>query len=346
MKILLPAIIFPMACLTLGAQTTGQLSGKVTTKAGKPVANAQITLSRIGISWTKTIISGENGSYMQVGLDPKEYDLVVKAEGFAPMQPARIKIPLGTTLVRDIVLFTPEEARAVAGAQAPADPGAAAANAGADAFNKGVALFNQQPPAFSEALPFFESAYGSLKDSLAKTTDEKMIEDTKKQLPTIERVYGISAFEVGKADPERKAQLWATAEPLLTKSLALAPKDQRLLTYLMEYHQFKGNAEEAKKYQAALDAILGPRPELAYNAGVEAFNAGKMSEAKAHLQKAIATDPKFPKSYYLLGMVEFGLNNLKATKENLTKYLELAPNGDKAGEVKEMLADPSLKRIK
>jgi TolA-binding protein len=79
---------------------------------------------------------------------------------------------------------------------------------------------------------------------------------------------------------------------------------------------------------------------------VAVFNAGDMKAAKDLLNKAIATDPKFPDSYYLLGMVEYGLTNLKGTKEAFLKYLEIAPTGKKAAEVKEMLNDPSLKRIK
>ena len=39
-------------------------------------------------------------------------------------------------------------------------------------------------------------------------------------------------------------------------------------------------------------------------------------------------------------------NNLKGTKTNLQKYIDLAPTGKHAGEVKAMLADPSLKNVK
>jgi hypothetical protein len=45
-------------------------------------------------------------------------------------------------------------------------------------------------------------------------------------------------------------------------------------------------------------------------------------------------------------MVEYANMNLKGTKLHFLKYLELAPTGDKAAEIKEMLKDPSLKNIK
>lgn len=345
MRILLPAILFPVACVSLSAQHTGQITGKITTKDGKPIPNATIVLKRVDLDWSKTLVTNEDGVYMQVGLEPKMYDFSISAEGYAPMAPVRLKIPLGDRLTQNATLLTPKEAAAVVGATLK-DPAMEAANAGANAFNAGVALFNSQPPEFVEALPHFETAYTSLQESLQKSTDEAANAETRKQIVTVERVYGITLFEVGKTDAARKAELWTKAEPFLTRALERAPKDQRLLAYLVDYCKFKGNAEGAKKYQATLDEMIGPRPELAYNEAVEAFNAGKMPEAKEALDRAIQTDPKFAKSYYLLGMVEYGLNNLKGTKSAFLKYLELAPNGDKSGEVKAMLADPSLKNIK
>jgi hypothetical protein len=48
----------------------------------------------------------------------------------------------------------------------------------------------------------------------------------------------------------------------------------------------------------------------------------------------------------MLAMVEFGENNLRATKTHLEKYIELAPTGKNAPTAREMLKDPSLKKIK
>jgi cytochrome c-type biogenesis protein CcmH/NrfG len=64
------------------------------------------------------------------------------------------------------------------------------------------------------------------------------------------------------------------------------------------------------------------------------------------LAKALEVDPKYAEAHYLLAMVEFGENNLKGTKHNLQKYLELAPAGKNSATAKEMLKDPSLKNIK
>ncbi len=78
-----------------------------------------------------------------------------------------------------------------------------------------------------------------------------------------------------------------------------------------------------------------------YNAGVAAYNKGKMKEAEASLTKAVEANPDFAEAHYLLGMAAFNQNKKAVAKEHLEKYLELAPTGKEAGTVKEIL--PLLK---
>ena len=56
--------------------------------------------------------------------------------------------------------------------------------------------------------------------------------------------------------------------------------------------------------------------------------------------------PTYAEAHFLLAMVEFGDNNLRGTKQNLEKYVELAPKGKNADTAREMLKDPSLKKVK
>jgi tetratricopeptide (TPR) repeat protein len=88
-----------------------------------------------------------------------------------------------------------------------------------------------------------------------------------------------------------------------------------------------------------IDVIAGPQPEIGYNEGVVALNAGNMKGAKEGALKSLKAKADYADAYYILGIAEFGLNNLKASKEALKKYMELAPNGSKAAEVKEMLRE-------
>jgi len=342
MRRLIPALLLPAVCLSLHAETTGRISGKVLTKEGKPVAGAKITLKRLDRNWTKELIADKHGAYLQVGLDPVLYDVTVSAEGFVSFVDQSIKIPLGDVRAKDYTLLTPDQARTEAIASgtaqaAPEDPAAAADTAGRDAFNKIIPLYNEQK--YAEALPDAEKAFKSLTEAMDKYKDEKAKAELVPVLGQVERVYGI-CLAFGSTDHK------ADAEPILTKALATNPKDERAIAGLLEVAKAKQDKAAEQKYQAMLDQLQGPNPDKIYNQAVEAFNAGQSKEAKVQLQKLMQVDAKYAEAYYLLAMVDFGEMNLKGTKLNLQKYLELAPTGKNAATAKEMLNDPSLKHIK
>jgi tetratricopeptide (TPR) repeat protein len=320
--------------MTLAADTTGRIVGKVQAKDGKPIPTALVKLTRTDISWNKDLKVTDRGTFSQVGLEPKEYRLKVTAEGYAGFT-EDVKIPLGDVINKTITLLTIKETaeEAQKNGTATMAPGDAKALSGSASFNSGIEFYNQQK--FAEALPFLEKAVGDLREAAGTSKDEAKTA-TEGQLATAERVYGISLFEVGKADAAKK-DLLIKARPLIAAAYEKNPKDTRLVVALFEIAKATDDKEGIAKYQAAVDAAIGPRPELAYNDGVVAFNDGKYKEAKVLVTKAISVDPKFADSYWLLGVVEYGLNNVKAAKEAFHKYMELAPEGKKASEVKEYL---------
>lgn len=342
---LLPVLLAVQATLVLQADTTGRISGKVVNRKGEPLPAAVVTLKRPDISWTKVLVVNAKGQFMQVGLDPKEFDLTVTCPGYADFG-KRVKIPLGELLAETITLSTPEErlAEVRASGKAPADDaGVLAENEATEATNQGISLYKEKK--FAEAQPVLEVAQTKFLQSLEKTKDEKDRASLQERLATAERLLGIVLAQNFATDPSRTA-LATKAQPLLEKVLARKADDAFALQAIVELAKARKDADLEKKYKPALDKLVGPKPENSYNEAVTAFNAGKNAEAKEHLLKAIAIDPKFGESYYLLGMVEYGNMNLKACKTALMKYLEVDPKGKKAGEVKEMLADPSLKNIK
>jgi len=327
LKMFIPVLLVA-APLVLQAESTGRIVGRVTGKDGKPVAGAKVTLKRRDRVWSKELTTDSSGIYQQAGLEPVTYDLTVLASPFVKFV-AEVKVPLADSLKYDVTLLLPKEAAAAQGVATPeVDEGAALENAGLSAFNENLELYNQGR--FAEAMGPFEDSYKSLKNSMAKTTDEKAKAELQPKIDMVERVLGLTYFKVGKKNE---------AEPLLVRALDRKADDQNVLIALVEITKAKKDVENEKKYQAALDKLIGPRPEIAYNEGVNLFNAGKSKEAKAEVEKALSIDPKFADAYYLLGLVEIGDGKMGPAKQAFQKYLELAPNGKKAGEVKGILKE-------
>ncbi len=340
MRRLILALALPAICLTIQAESTGRINGKVVDKAGKAIPGAKVNLKRTDMNWSKDLFPDKNGNFLQVGLEPKEYILTVTAPGYVDYLEQPVKIPMADALLRNITLLTQAEARAQAvatgTAAAPEDPAIALNMEGREAFNQAIPLYNEGK--FEEALPLVEKAYKTLTEAKDKLKDEQAKADLAPELLKIERVLGICIARAGAKKEE--------AEPYLLKALERNPKDEAVIHGLVETSRAKADKVAEQKYLDMLEVLHGPNPGVAYNKGVEAFNAGNSKEAKAHLMKAIEIDAKYAEAYFLLAMIEVQDNNLHRTKQHLQKYLELAPAGKNAGMAREMLKDPSLKNIK
>jgi tetratricopeptide (TPR) repeat protein len=97
----------------------------------------------------------------------------------------------------------------------------------------------------------------------------------------------------------------------------------------------------------------GPRPaadrpgaQAAVHDAFQAYNGNRLPEAQAKLDQARRLDPGFSSLYYLQGLVAIRNNDMKGTKAAFQKYLELDGNGEKAGEIRTLLLDPSLKNLR
>jgi len=328
-RILVPVLV-PAAALVLHADTTGRISGKVTSSDGKPIANAVIVLKRTEMAWSKELKSDAAGAFFQVGLEPKEFEMTVTAPGYAPFKEV-VKIPLGEALNKVVVLKTPSEASlapVAAGSVAAEDPSAKAENDAAEAYNAAAAFYSSKE--YPQALVPAEQAYKGFQDALGAVKDEMARPGLEEKSLKAARLLGMVYFFAGKKEESKKL-----LAPLAEKN----SKDGNVVSALLKIAKEAKDKEGEAKYQAMLDAIDGPRPEIAYNEGVTALNAGDMKGAKAGALKALGVKADYADAYYILGIAEFGLNNLKASKEALKKYMELAPNGSKAAEVKEMLRE-------
>ncbi len=340
MRRLVFALMLPVACLSLQAEQTGRISGQILTKDGKPVPGVKINLKRTDRNWSKDLSIDKSGKYLQVGLEPREFELTISAQGFTDYKEI-IKIPLADVLVKNVTMLTPAEARtkvlATGGTLAVVeDPGAALDAEGREAFNQAIPFYNEGK--YEDALPLVEKAHKALSEAMTKLKNEESKAELAPEFLKIERVLGICLAQAGAVKE--------AGEPYLLKALERNPKDERVLTALIATSKAKQDKVAEQKYTAALEAIQGPNPDVVYNKGVEAFNNGQTKEAKTFFLKALEISATYAEAHFLLAMVEFGDNNLRGTKQHLEKYIELAPTGKNAATAKEMLKDPSLKKIK
>jgi tetratricopeptide (TPR) repeat protein len=111
------------------------------------------------------------------------------------------------------------------------------------------------------------------------------------------------------------------------------------------YLKLKKNDKAIEAYTKA--ASMDPNPATAYfNICATQYNTGNTQGALAASDKAIAADATRADAYFIKGSLMVGDSKLDkdgkltapaGTSEALNKYLELAPDGPHAGDVKAML---------
>lgn len=288
------------------AGTEGRMAGKIldaTTKA--PIADATITVDAAkgaGHTYHQVYKSAKDGSFAIFLLDATmQYDFLVEAKGYAPLPQPQQKLSIGATIQKDFEL-TPAGAAtptAATAAQAAApDPAVLAFNAGANLANEGKD---------AEAIAKLEEAMKLRPDLPAGPGAlARLYLRTKNYPKTIENA---------------------------TKALAIDADDTDMNAILFEAYTASGDKAKAAEYKAKLPA----NPSALFNDAAKAINAGRDNQAEPLLKQAIAADEKFARAYYELGMLYVRLGKNADAKTNLSKYLELDPNGKDSATAKEML---------
>jgi tetratricopeptide (TPR) repeat protein len=126
---------------------------------------------------------------------------------------------------------------------------------------------------------------------------------------------------------------------------AKAGVGQMLASQGNAYIKLKKNPEAIAAFTKA--AEMDPNPGIAYfNLCATQYNTGNTEGALVACDKAIAADPNKADAYFIKGSLMMGAGKLDAqgkytapagTAETLNKYLEIAPDGPHANDVKAML---------
>ena len=183
------------------------------------------------------------------------------------------------------------------------------------AFNEGVAA----------------SAAGNFDEAIAKFN-----EALKTNPQCADCYYNIGVANAGKKDLDKAEEAYNKANEVKPSAEAY----NGLVNIYTAQRKFDA-ATEAGKKAAELSAATpggGASPDALYNQGVILWNAGKIAEAKAQFEQAIAAKPDHAEAHYQLGMALVNEGNLKGARAEFDTYVKLAPNGPNAAQAKALAA--------
>ncbi len=329
------ALIFISGSVAAWAQATVKVEGRIT-NGDKPMATASVVLTNTSTGRTYKMKTDQNGRFESIGIPPGIYDQEVFYSQSQKLAKLRIVIKDDPNKANDLSL---DVSQAVGSGISKEE--FAKKKAEHDKAVGENALINQVNPAlkakdWATAEPLltqlvaanpsrweYQQLLGNAQVGLEKYDDAIATYD--KAIPLAENAT--------KNDPK--------ADPAKAK----ADVAQMLSSEGNVYLKLKKNDKAIEAFTKA--AEMDPNPGSAFfNICATQYNSGNTQGALAACDKAIAADPNRAEAYFIKGSLMMGdskqdkdgkLQAPPGTAEALNKYLELAPEGPHAGDVKQML---------
>ena len=314
--------------------TTGKVQGKIT-DGGKPVPDAQITLTSVDNGRTFKMKTDKSGQFSGVGIPLGVYN----EEVAAGEKRFRVQVRVHSEGGAEDDLSVEMTSGKGAGPSKEELEKMKAEREKAVGENTLIAQLNPalQAKDWATAEPIlmkliamnpnrwdYQQALGNAQFSEGKF--DQAVATYEKAIPIAENATKTDA----KADPAK----------------AKAGVSQMLTNEGNAYLKLKQNDKAIDAYTKA--AAMDPNPGTAYfNICATQYNSGNTEGALAACDKAIAADPTRADAYFIKGSLmmaeskqgkEGKLEAPPGTAEALNKYLELSPDGPHANDVKQMLA--------
>jgi len=312
MLLIRKTLTFAVAALLAGATTLfavaqARIWGTITDETGKPVPGVKLTVTLAGVeSYKVEEISGADGSYAVTILDAtRTYSYKFEKEGYQAVEQS-FKVPINSNERRDVVILSLEEARR----RGPAGRELSDAD-------KAVLIFNEGAEAAQQ---------GDLATARTKFEEAVALDP------------GLGAAHTALATMHFTDKDYAAAVAEAEKSRAIDPTDVKALRVLAEGYHELGDTEKAAAASQALNAADPKAGAMdLFNQGIREYNAGNMGKAKEIFEQALAGDPGFAKTHYMLGMCYVSSGDSAKAKEHLETFLAMAPEDADAATAKEML---------
>ncbi len=327
------ALLFALAGTGAWAAATWVLRGTVTdATTQQPIKDAVITLKGLAMGRVYTIKTNKKGEYL-IRIPLGEFHLTLKKDGYVPQELPKIKHPMeGDARVEDFQMqpgkgvleseLTPEQREKMRKEQ--------------EEFEKNKEKIEEIKKMTGKMKKLFEDAValkaaGQYDEAIAKLNEALELDANQ---PNILGHLADAYFLKGDYDK---------AIEYYQKAIALSPTEANLHTNLGNVYVKKGMIPEAQaEFEKAIQADPTHADLNYYNMGVVMLNAGKTQEALTAFDKSVKTNPAYGPAYYQLAMCLVNTGKYKDAVTAMEKYLELEPNGQYAGQAKQML--PLLKQ--
>lgn len=348
------------------AQETASIHGHVQNAAGLPITKGEVRLTTDRAADTKsrkyqyTFPIDANGDYKGSGIAPGNYAGIVFQEerSIDAIDSLDIKandnkvIDFDETRPEYISKMTPEEKKQLEEFKKK--------NAEASAANTKIADLNKsllQARADTKA-GNFEPAITSMSQATTQKPDEAIL------------WVALGDAQLGKGDAAAKAAKGSgkpATDPSVTSNYSEAaasykkaidantaskkPNPETGAAAENQLGQALAKSGDTKGASDAYDAAAKAEPAKAgtylFNEAAILYNAGKTEDAALAADKAIAADPQRPDAYYIKGQALIGKASVDPKTNKITappgcveayqKYLDLAPDGPRSEEVKQIL---------
>jgi Flp pilus assembly protein TadD len=142
-------------------------------------------------------------------------------------------------------------------------------------------------------------------------------------------------FNLGLA--YKKSENKEAAISTFQKALEMNPESYSINKELGQLLALEDNYEDAKKYYTKAAEISDDDPDAFYNLGVCLTNLGDQEGALTAFLKTVGFKEDYADAYYQIGTLYINQNNVEEAVKNLEKFLELAPEHEKANVTKQLL---------
>ncbi|MGH9482856.1 MAG: tetratricopeptide repeat protein [Terriglobales bacterium] len=330
------ALLGAMLALPVAAQTSGGIKGRVIGVDGKPLAKAQLTLTRTDIPATYTIKTDKNGNYGYYTLPLGTYDVSLKLPDGHVIQVGRGVATHGgdpTEVDADLK----QRAAVQAGDAAP--PGMSKEQAAE--YEKKVKEQEEQNKKVGQL--------NTLLQQNKQLTDAKQYDQAiavMEQAVALDQTHDV--LYANLADDYTDAKQYDKAADAYQKAIALKPANAGYLINLGTVLSKEGKVDEANAEFAKAAAMDPTQAKMAmYNSGVVLLNQGNMDGAAAAFDKLLAIDPTNADAWYYKGICLLGNAQTDAktgkliappgAEDALKKSIQLAPTGPNAVNAKAAL---------